>query len=48
MKKQYIKPEIRVIQLSSFPLLTASQYGTGGGHNEEIRGTDDFDEFEMG
>lgn len=50
MKKRYTKPEIRVIQLSSFPILTASQqYGIGGSHDyDEITETDDFDEFEMG
>lgn len=54
MKKEYIKPEIKVIQLANFPLLTASHnYGMGGNNdlNEEIGGIidDDFDDdFEIG
>ncbi|MCQ2243833.1 MAG: hypothetical protein MJZ32_06200 [Bacteroidaceae bacterium] len=53
MKKEYIKPEIKVIQLPNFPLLTASHnYGMGGGNNDindQIGGIDEEDEdFEMG
>ena len=49
MKKEYIKPEIKVIKLANFPLLTASHnYGMGDDINDQIGGIEEDEDFEMG
>lgn len=51
MKKEYLKPEIKVIQLANFPLLTASHnYGMGDNNdiNDQIGGIEEDEDFEMG
>ena len=47
MKKIYIEPSVKAVEIKTTPILTGSELETGGDTNQNLSLDADFDEIEV-